>query len=186
MPKRRSISKRVRFEVFKRDGFVCHYCGAHPPTVLLHLDHIVAVASGGGNEMDNLVTSCEPCNLGKGAKSLTVVPQSLTDKAAQIREREAQIAGYNEILEMRRERVEEELWRVAEVIEPGSTKDGMDRQWAAGIKKFNEALGVHAVLLAAEIARDKYPWGGKRTFLYFCGICWRKIRGGDNGEVSQH
>lgn len=174
--KRKNISKRVRFDIFKRDGFVCHYCGAHPPEILLHVDHIVAVANGGENDFDNLVTSCESCNLGKGARSLNVVPQSLSDKAKQIAEREAQLAGYHAIMEARRDRVEDELWRVAEVIEPGSAKEGMSRQWTASIRRFNESLGVHKVLDAAEIARAKYSFGGKRTFLYFCGICWRRIK----------
>lgn len=34
--KKAGISKRLRFEVFKRDGFVCQYCGNHPPAVVLH------------------------------------------------------------------------------------------------------------------------------------------------------
>jgi len=183
---RKQISKRVRFEVFKRDGFVCHYCGAHPPGVLLHVDHIVAVANGGLNDMDNLITSCEPCNLGKGARSLNVIPQSLAEKAKQVAEREAQLAGYQLILEARRDRIEDELWRVAEVIETGSSKDGMSRQWTASIKRFIEEMGVHAVLDAAERARGKYPYGGKRTFLYFCGICWRIIKGENDGPRPQY
>lgn len=181
MTKRKAISKRVRFEVFKRDGFTCQYCGAHPPGVILHADHVVAVASGGETSMDNLVTACEPCNLGKGARSLDSVPQSLAEKAAQVAEREAQLAGYQAILEARRERIEGELWRVAEVIDPGSSKDGMDRRWTSSIRRFIERLGLHVVLDSAEIARGKYPYGGKRTFLYFCGICWQKIKGEDNG-----
>ena len=59
---RKGISKKTRFDVFKRDLFACQYCGAHPPGVLLHVDHIVAVASGGTNDKDNLVTACQPCN----------------------------------------------------------------------------------------------------------------------------
>lgn len=182
---RKSISARVRFEVFKRDGFTCHYCGAHPPGVLLHVDHIVAVANGGENDPDNLITSCEACNLGKGARDLTVVPQSLGDKAKQVQEREAQLAGYHAILEAKRERIEDELWRVAEALEPGSSEKGMYRQQTASIRHFNEALGVHEVLEAAEIARAKFPYGGKRAFLYFCGVCWRKIRG-NSGARPQH
>jgi 5-methylcytosine-specific restriction endonuclease McrA len=49
--KRKSISKKARFEVFKRDAFSCQYCGAHPPDSILHVDHIVPVALGGGNEI---------------------------------------------------------------------------------------------------------------------------------------
>lgn len=175
--KRTAISKRVRFEVFKRDGFVCHYCGAHPPGVLLHVDHIVAVANGGQNDIDNLVTACEPCNLGKGARSLTAVPQSLADKAKQVAEREAQLAGYQSILEAKRERIEDELWRVAETLEPGSAQNGMRLDWTRSIKHFIEKLGVHEVIDAAELARSRCHHGGRRTFLYFCAVCWRKIKG---------
>ena len=45
--KRKSITKSVRFEVFKRDGFKCQYCGASAPDVILEVDHIVPVAEGG-------------------------------------------------------------------------------------------------------------------------------------------
>ena len=34
------ISKKLRFEVFKRDGFQCAYCGKTPPEVSLEVDHI--------------------------------------------------------------------------------------------------------------------------------------------------
>lgn len=70
MGTRKSISKKLRFEVFKRDSFRCQYCGAEAPNVLLHVDHILPVAEGGSNDITNLVTSCEPCNAGKGARKL--------------------------------------------------------------------------------------------------------------------
>lgn len=31
--KRKGIGKKLRFTIFKRDGFVCQYCGAKPPEV---------------------------------------------------------------------------------------------------------------------------------------------------------
>jgi len=65
MSERASISKRLRFEVFKRDSFKCQYCGRSAPEVVLHVDHIVPVSEGGSNDMLNLITSCELCNLGK-------------------------------------------------------------------------------------------------------------------------
>ena len=69
-PRRKGISKRVRFEVFKRDGWACQYCGAQSPAVKLHVDHITPVARGGTNELENLTTACASCNLGKGAREL--------------------------------------------------------------------------------------------------------------------
>lgn len=179
--KRKAVSKKLRFDVFKRDAFECQYCGAHPPGVLLHVDHIKAVAEGGTNDVDNLVTACEACNLGKGARALDVVPQSLAAMAADVAEREAQIAGYAAVMEAKRARVESDLWRVAEIVDPGSSELGMRRDWTASIRRFNERLGLYAVLEAADVARGHYPYGGKRTFLYFCGICWKRIRAQEPG-----
>lgn len=64
------VSKRLRFEVFKRDGFTCQYCGTRPPDVILELDHIEPRAVGGGNDNINLITSCFDCNRGKGKREL--------------------------------------------------------------------------------------------------------------------
>jgi 5-methylcytosine-specific restriction endonuclease McrA len=44
MNKRKSISKKIRFEVFKRDSFTCQYCGSKSPDVTLVIDHIMPVA----------------------------------------------------------------------------------------------------------------------------------------------
>lgn len=65
-----ALSKRLRFEVFKRDDFTCQYCGAQPPAVVLEVDHIHPVAEGGKNDTENLITACEACNRGKGKRLL--------------------------------------------------------------------------------------------------------------------
>jgi len=64
--KRKSLSKRLRFEIFKRDGFKCLYCGATPAQKVLRVDHVKPVSDGGGDEVTNLVTACFDCNAGKG------------------------------------------------------------------------------------------------------------------------
>lgn len=65
MAPRKQISKRLRFEVFKRDRFTCQYCGKQSPDVILHIDHIKPVSLGGKNSITNLITACQDCNLGK-------------------------------------------------------------------------------------------------------------------------
>lgn len=70
MAQRKSTGKRLRFEVFKRDGFTCQYCGKQPPDVVLVIDHIVPVCEGGETTADNLITACEVCNQGKAGKVL--------------------------------------------------------------------------------------------------------------------
>lgn len=175
MSARKSISKKTRFEVFKRDKFACQYCGKHPPDALLQVDHINPVKLGGGNDMDNLITACQACNLGKMATPLTSIPQSLSEKAAEIAEREAQIIGYTEVMDGRRERIEAEAWRIADALIPGAS-DGLARSKFTSIKTFQKRLGLDECLEAADIANSKYPYNNNRRFLYFCGICWRKIK----------
>lgn len=63
----------MRFEVLKRDGFRCTYCGASGDGVELHVDHEVATANGGKTIMSNLRTACRDCNIGKGATPLEEV-----------------------------------------------------------------------------------------------------------------
>lgn len=69
--KRKSLSKRVRFEVLKRDKFTCQYCGAKAPDVLLEVDHIHPVAKDGDNDILNLIAACASCNSGKSDKTLS-------------------------------------------------------------------------------------------------------------------
>lgn len=170
-----SLSKRVRFDVFKRDGFECQYCGAHPPSVVLHVDHIRPVVDGGTNDIDNLVTACQPCNAGKGARLLSAVPVSLAARAADIKEREEQIRGYQSILEGKALRLASEIDQVIEVYQAFNAGYTLTESTRPSIRKFIEALGVHEVMDAMEIACTARISNAK-TFKYFCGVCWRKIK----------
>lgn len=60
------ISPKLRFEVFRRDKYVCQYCGAAGPKVELEVDHKIPVSRGGTDDIDNLTTACFKCNRGKG------------------------------------------------------------------------------------------------------------------------
>jgi hypothetical protein len=91
--KREPIGAKLRFEVFKRDSFTCQYCGRRAPDVILHADHIRPVAEGGTTDILNLVTSCQPCNSGKGARPLSdhqMINQAV-DQMAELEERRQQI-----------------------------------------------------------------------------------------------
>lgn len=63
------IPQGLRNAVFKRDGYRCVRCGASKDdsNVRLEIDHIVPVAKGGTNDIDNLQTLCHECNFNKGA-----------------------------------------------------------------------------------------------------------------------
>ena len=58
--------KGVREEVFRRDGYTCQMCGASKDDgAKLELDHIIPVAQGGTNDLNNLQTLCRECNQNK-------------------------------------------------------------------------------------------------------------------------
>lgn len=76
--KRKTLSQKTRFEVFKRDSFTCQYCGRKAPDVVLQVDHIDPVANGGTNDIFNLVTSCVECNQGKSDRKIS--EQSVVEK----------------------------------------------------------------------------------------------------------
>lgn len=176
--KRKSLSPKTRFEVFKRDKFTCQYCGAHPPQAVLHVDHIVSVASGGANDIDNLTTACSVCNGGKGAVSLTAVPSTLAERAKEIKEREAQLRGYRDVVEASHARLERDSWLVADVFINQFSKDkSIRRDWLHSIRKFVTQLDVYECIDAMEHAVDLIPADQNRCFSYFCGTCWNKIRG---------
>lgn len=108
--KRKGLSKKTRFEVFKRDSFTCQYCGRAAPEVLLECDHISPIAAGGEDDVMNLLTSCRDCNQGKSDRALS-------DHSVIAKQR-AQLEELNE----RREQLE------------------MMLQWREGLKDFDEQV----------------------------------------------
>ena len=174
------LSKRLRFEVFKRDGFECQYCGATPPGVMLHCDHIHPVSAGGTNDIDNLITACQPCNSGKSDVPLNLVPQSLAVMASETSEREAQIAGYQSVMKERRARLDANGQEILEMFCESFGKDGIPRRDFLSIKRFVDLIGLDEVHSAFEIAQAKKRFNYNSCFNYFCGVCWNKIKRTEN------
>lgn len=103
-PARRiNLSKGKRFDIFRRDGFTCQYCGEQPPNVVLHVDHIMPVSRGGANDDMNLITSCADCNIGKGAKILTNPQKPDADlEWLEIQQEVAELNRYQQALQEKR------------------------------------------------------------------------------------
>jgi len=47
-------------------GGQCHYCHEKTPSSMRERDHLVPIARGGSNTIDNVVPSCRDCNRAKG------------------------------------------------------------------------------------------------------------------------
>ena len=56
---------KLRFLVFQRDSFTCQYCGRKAPDVVLQVDHKYPKKKGGKRTLENLITACRHCNIGK-------------------------------------------------------------------------------------------------------------------------
>jgi len=181
-PNRKALSQKTRFEIFKRDEFMCQYCGSTPPAVVLEVDHILAVANGGENNCDNLITSCFDCNRGKAATPLTSVPETLAEKAARVKESEKQLKAYYKILQSKKDRLYSESWQIAEILLPGCGETGFNICYRKSIENFLQRLDYYEVEDSAHTAVFRFPSYTVKTFKYFCGICWRKIRGNQYGE----
>lgn len=54
-----NISRKVRFEVYRRDGFQCALCGCHDT---LQIHHAIPRGHGGSDFPDNLITLCSKCH----------------------------------------------------------------------------------------------------------------------------
>lgn len=171
---RKAISTRQRFEIFKRDGFVCQYCGGHPPSVILHIDHIVPVSKNGTNDKENLITSCSKCNLGKSNILLTSIPENVSVKGEEIKEKEKQLKGYYKIIEQKRARIDSEVFRIMGILNPVYGKS-VSRDYYISVKNFIDKLDFYEVLESMEIAVSKCN-GEYKAWKYFCGICWTKIK----------
>ena len=91
MAQRKAVSKRLRFAVFARDGFTCRYCGQQSDAVPLVVDHMLPVVAGGTNDIENLVTACEPCNQGKAARTLEQHAPNESDRLARLQEQHEQL-----------------------------------------------------------------------------------------------
>ena len=55
--------------LFRRDNYLCLYCGQRFSPVLLTRDHIIPRSRGGKDTWTNVASSCQRCNHAKGAKT---------------------------------------------------------------------------------------------------------------------
>ena len=74
--KKKPIPYRLRWAVFKRDGFKCVDCGSQDD---LSADHVLPECKGGLTTFENLRTRCRKCNSKKGRRltaEIAVIPSS--------------------------------------------------------------------------------------------------------------
>jgi len=174
-----SISRKIRFEVFKRDLFTCQYCGRKPPDVILEADHITPKSKDGDDDINNLVTSCFDCNRGKGKNSLDVIPTSIYENLETIKEKQEQLGEYNKILKKLKTRETKNINKIDKIYNSYFTQYTLAEIFKRGtLRNFTKMLPMVEIEDAMEIACSKFrneETGSSQAIKYFCGICWNKI-----------
>lgn len=157
MAKRKNIPQKVRFEVFKRDSFKCQYCGGTSPDILLEVDHIKPVKEGGDNDITNLITSCQACNSGKGARLLDddSVLKKQRQQLEDLNERRQQLEMMMEWRDSLKD-IDNEAYNMAHDYYANLTgytlTDLGEKELRQNIKKY----GLNSVLDAIDCAIDQY------------------------------
>ncbi len=145
-PIRKAISKKTRFEVFKRDNFTCQYCSAKPPKVPLEIDHLLPVCTKGTNHIDNLITACFDCNRGKAGNELTSIPQTVVQKSEGKRIALQQYKEYQKILALEKMQIDFDIDSVeyvyCKIFEGWEFTD----KFRLSVKKFIINLGIETPL----------------------------------------
>lgn len=176
--KRESISKKIRFEVFKRDKFKCQYCGASAPEALLQVDHIKPVSKGGKNDLLNLITSCFECNNGKRDTLLsdnTIIAKK-KEQLEQLQERREQLEmlmDWHQGLKDLDEDTVNKLKNYWENLAPGFT---FNKTGLSNLKKLIKKFSFEELLKAMDIAANQYlEWDDKVVTSESWEIAFSKI-----------
>ena len=172
-----AVSRRLRFEVLKRDGHACRYCGETAPTVKLTVDHVIPKALGGADDPTNLVTACQPCNSGKSS-----VPAD-APTVAQVSDDAVRLAEALRLVMEGREIEHEGLMMM--IDEFGDAWKGwrygpednrqwcpMDDNWRSSIARFYDmGYSPERLIWFIRVSMEsKADIKGK--FKYFCGCVW--------------
>lgn len=187
MAERKPLSKKTRFEVFKRDRFTCQYCGRMSPDVILEVDHIKPVSEGGTNKMINLITSCRDCNRGKGKRKLSddaelkKQQKELVDLADKREQAEMMIKWRDEMLDLTEKQAFSIDRYIRTVSEWGCSEVGI-----GNLIKLIKSFSYNEVYEATEIAFDHYYDGSERSwnkaFSKLGGICYNRRKKKEEAE----
>jgi hypothetical protein len=177
-----AVSKRLRYEILRRDNHACRYCGRSAPDVPLTVDHVIPIALAGSDDASNLVTACGDCNSGKSASSANAavvqdVDQRALRWATAMRDAGECIIGTERIHRDRTRAAFVERWTGWTYTHCGeSVSFPLPTSWPITI----DAL-VRAGLLGREdivdcVDETMYRDGVSDRWRYFCGMCWRLAR----------
>lgn len=174
----------LRFEVFKRDAFTCRYCGKQSPEAILEVDHVLAVANGGIDEIENLVTPCYECNRGKGVRMLSDIPpeSDVHEKAIAIAEQERQIAELNYWRNKQLERENEEIDLLRDYGRKYVNSEGYYGVSISTLRRYLRHMCYADLAEMMEYVICRRDLKETIKWAYFCGMCRNRIREQDETD----
>lgn len=190
--KRKAISKKTRFEVFKRDSFKCQYCGQSAPDVILHVDHIHPVSKGGDNNIMNLITSCQGCNSGKSDRLLTdnTAIQKQKEQLDELNEKRLQLEMMIEWRQALKDLDDDSAREIAAYFE-GAANCEVSESGIKSISRVLKRFNYAEILEAIDAAVNQYIKVGtseevNHAFSMIPRICAAKRRQAETGEDISH
>lgn len=165
------ISKRLRYEILRRDNHTCRYCGGVAPDVKLTVDHVTPVALGGSDAPANLVTACKDCNAGKSSSN---------PDAAIVEDVRQEVLRWNRAmlgaaLVLAEQREHRELY-LGEFFAVWPQYRHLPNDAESSVLRLHEAgLPAAEMQEAAQIALSARSVHTGR-FSYFMGVCWHRVR----------
>lgn len=108
------FDKGIIEKVFRRDGYRCQMCGAKKSDdTQLTIDHIIPLAAGGSNDIDNLQTLCRRCNENKADlifksgidSDIEIKENDLKNLNKNIKEKQGQLISLNNLLSQEEEKL---------------------------------------------------------------------------------
>jgi hypothetical protein len=174
-----SVSKRLRYEILRRDGHLCRYCGAAAPEVSLTVDHVVPVALGGSDDPSNLVAACAECNAGKAASNPDApIVESVADDAlrwaAAMREA-AQVQADDKAAREIYVAQFDAAWSGWKY--PGGQEVPRPDDWRGSLERFADlGLEVRTLIDFLPRAMGRGRHGDFPEFSYLCGMAWRTLQ----------
>lgn len=174
-PDRKPVPRALRYQVLRRDGHTCRYCGAQAPDVPLTVDHVIPVALGGTNDPSNLVTACRDCNSGKAATPADAGLVADVDERQRAWRSAVQSALLEWLVEYDDEQRQLEAFKAAwdGWTYPDGTTVEMDTDWQTSYKNWLNAGLDHEVIVALIKPAMTRPGIKTTRWRYFCWTVWR-------------
>jgi len=173
-----AVSKRLRYEVLRRDNHTCRYCYATDTP--LTVDHVIPVALGGSDDPGNLVAACKDCNAGKSASNPEAPLVADVAQDALRWSRAMQQVTDRHLADLRAlnayQQAVYEMWGKQADVLPTDWMVSAERWYAGGLDLIEIRYAVDVAIASMHVRRYD-------MWKYACGVIYKRLR--ERQEAAQ-